>query len=882
MASLRKRFSTWALGGGDESPKRPVSMEVQRGSVDSGYHSMMQKSCSQNFSFPPNENPSKSPPRPLHKVLSTTFGYLADTVRQGAASLHKEYLEKEDSEYHRPDHENPKETPKRHNRRSSLFSSVRSRKTLFSPKAQEAIPDRSAPSELSPVATRVTDDKAPSLDVNLPGSSLNSESPERMTSGSQPAPGPKVLWPSPRSVAVGLDDPYIDRDDLSVRVRSFVASALAARPSPMASTPYLHPDDKGYTAETESGAEPSEGEAGFSPNEKQADSTLPATSNPVNNHQQMTPDVRLLDGSGSPARSTLRFQESSGLGLNPATRPQLNLRPLKAKQNGGRLPSELYEADAELSETSTEVTPSMGSRTKWEQARADRDRRYLAAIGGIHNLHDGLPAQVQLPKSPTRSLVTHLNEGSTSLEAIGERIPEISYPTGTLNYAVEAAERRSGIDLADEEDSMSRYLKGRIVSPMLSMNLTIEDIMAFGGSGDKENHDTQHLLSDSETDISDNSPSQQPAVPQPEDAYEAGLRAAGLAVRSYPKQPYVTVSEDMGQAPSNRDIPTRQRTPVGHFRSVSNLSEVTNDSCAVTTSSPVCDAPPLFPALHVRSEPACRSPSAIGALNATEKVEIPLTGPANTGLKASPPEPDDGLNARHEDDTLLMPATNELNESSPRMTADDPMAQKVKTPDTTPQKPFNAARLPNFASPSPVGSSPKSKKSLRREKKARGRVPFAETTGNAIKGEQSPKKIDSPKFTVKHFKSQSGDSSPYIGYEFDPVFFEPPLVQEHPGSSPSANEKKAVCFAEDIEIIGHDGGVGRDPPNDADEGGGAVDKKLVEKELEEKQELALERLMKRLEGGGLGDDKENMDVGEGTKADKEKPRWRVPSKVTGS
>ena len=866
MASLRKRLSKWALGGGDEQIKRPLSMDLPRVSLDSGYHSMTQKGSSQIPSLLPEQDSPQASRKTLHKALSTTFDYLADTVRQGAASFHQQSLEKDDYLSEHSEVETPKQTPEKHRRRSSVFSSVRSRKAMFSPKSRKAGLAFSDAPEPPPTPTRVTDEKAPILDVSIPSSPhMHNDSPKGITR-SDTVCGTITLWPSPAEVAVGLEDPYIDQDDLSIRVRSFVASTWAASPSAKPDVPTV--DDKGYAADIETGAEQSESEAFTPPSYQPMVSRLSEVSDvPANSQRQETPRARVDDQSGSPRRPLIPPRGSSNARLKSATVPQLTSDLPGSKHCTDRSASDVYEADAECSETSPRAIPSMGSRIKFELVRADRDRRYLAAmVDNVHSVGDS-PAQVELPKSP---------EASPKSEAIGERIPRAPSPKGAFRYDVEAAEKRSGMELSEEQDKVSSLSEEQLASCLLSMGFGIDDAMAFGI--DKGPNFDGLLVSDSETEISENSPSQNPQYPQPEDAYDAGMRAAGLSGRSYSRLPPSALSQSLGMSTSVN--PARSSIPVGHSRSASNLSDVTDDSCAVTTSSLSCDAPPPFPSLHVRSEAADPTLTDLDAFHNAEKEDIPLTGPANTGFKILSPG-GAALKSAGEDAVSAMPDDHLFYAVSFAVFEDNIASQKVELQETTPQKVFTAARLPDFGSPcSPCssGSSTRSRRTIRPKKKTRGRPPFTEMTGNAIKRETGPLKVHPSQFRVKHFKSLSGDSSSYAGHELDPVSFAAPPSQEDVIPSPQS-DKKAVCFAKDVEIIGHDGGLGRDSMDAEDLNDGRVIKRDVDRELEEKRDLALTRLMRRLTSGDLREQvREKENIEELFKADK--PRWRVPSKVT--
>ena len=889
MASLRKRLSRWALGDGDGDVKRPVSLEVNRGSIDSGYHSTSRNRLSQIPSLSPIKDTPEKSPRSLHKTLSTTFGFLADTMRQGVTSLHQEYS-KDDNLSEQSEFVTPPQTPKKQRRRSSLFSSVRGRKFASSPRSEKIAIDSPVSPDLSPIPSNYIEEPAPVLRVPIPDARLNEDSPDRV-SAIRTASNAKVPWPSPASIAVGSEDLYIDRDDLSTRIRLFLNSTLADSACQKANTSCR--DDKGYAAESESGAEPSDGEA-ISPLVEQHVTSGPSEPTTLSiGYPQVTPRVRLDDGSGSPRNFKPPPRSSSIMSASPVVRSQLSSGRPETKQGGSRLPSYMYEADAEVSETSPEVTPSMGSRAIWERARADRSQRYLAAIGDNVDKDTGSSIKVNIPESRPGSPESLEGNGSPKFKAIGEQIRRPPYPTGALKYAVEAAERQSGANLIDgEDDILSLDLGDQASTSMLSMRLTVDEIMALGQASNPKAEENLGSIYDSETDVSDNCHSLQSTAPQLEDAFEAGLRAAGLSSWTHPEQHFITVPRNRRQGLPNQDLQTRSPRPVSHFRSASSLSEATNDSCAITTNSPSCDATPPFPVLHVRSEPARRFSNIVDTLNGVERVDIPLTGPANAGLAASSlKSTSSGIadsDAAHLNEINTNPGEIEVEIAASASIGSNTGQSKNESRESTPGKAspaFNAARLPSFNSTSPKGLSPRSSLSLRRKRRERGRMPFPEASGNAIKRESVQKKADSPHFTVKHFKSFSGESSPYAGHELDPVSFDASTSQQDPGSSPTTRDKKAVCFAEDIEIIGSAGESKVDARESVDvhsnESKWTRFQQGFERELEEKQELALSRLKKKLESDDpeevpLG--KENVDPDEIQKV--VKPRWRMPSKIT--
>lgn len=701
MTSLRSRLSKWTLN--EQQLHTPKGINV--------------------------EDTAQNSPRKLHKALSTTFNYLANTVRQGATYIYQE-----------PEIENlsscsdggtAEETPKKHRRQSSFFLSVRTRKGLSSPRGQTSaarVPPswmisspkgrsgevrpleqppirtsessehgptlvRSRESSECPTLVCVDDETAPTLDVQIPDSSwpvettIGLESSSMLTAYGIPFPlGNKLDDPL-------MEDPFIGPDEVSARVRSFLSSG---RPNPKAQPG----EDTGYFAESESGADQS-GTEEFSPAclKYVSPGSPGAEPSQACDHPHWNSRARSEEKCGSPVIVTHRG--SSAVALKPASQPFMSIIQSQAYSNNGRLPSDVYEADAELSETATENTPSMGSRTMFEHGLADRSRRYLAVTGHNIGSDENTSIEPHFPKPPMM-------------------VPSIS---------------------------------------MLSTLLTDDDIMILG-TGDIEGQELQQVSSNSDTDVSGSSPWKHAALLTQEDAYEAGMRAAGIVCPSYSRPPSSTESEHAGFNLSNTDAKPHISAPMSHWRRVSNLSDV-------TTSSPACEAPSPLLCLHVRSEPARQSISAdISALNATDKAEIHIAGPANLGLHPS---------------------------SSPALGGRAPT--DAPESDSSPQRVSNAARSPSFGQLS-IRSLPKSKRALRQQRKANKRVVVTksaeiDTKDNASPGEIAPQ----PLISIKHFKSTNGEPLPYTGHELDAIHNTPPRkIAYFP--------QKSVSFAEEKEIIG--------------------------------------------------------------------------------
>lgn len=100
------------------------------------------------------------------------------------------------------------------------------------------------------------------------------------------------------------------------------------------------------------------------------------------------------------------------------------------------------------------------------------------------------------------------------------------------------------------------------------------------------------------------SSSVQKVQPADREGFTDALRSAGISRRFLEKEKL-----------SRGNQPTR---PVEYSRSFSTESVRTTDSCAVTTSSPLCYVPSPFPTLHVRSSPVRRTSSIIAGLESRD------------------------------------------------------------------------------------------------------------------------------------------------------------------------------------------------------------------------------------------------------------------------
>ncbi len=344
----------------------------------------------------------------------------------------------------------------------------------------------------------------------------------------------------------------------------------------------------------------------------------------------------------------------------------------------------------------------------------------------------------------------------------------------------------SRVELPSSPESSPVDLPAAPKYTMTMMVLTDEELKTFG-TGNLNGQSICQFSSES-TDVSaDFSPGQRSLV-APEDAYEAGLRAERLFVPTYLSRSSKSraVGEDASEAglqttgtsmpiylsdvvqakPAmdsvfERDLKanhffapifndtsqgtqherlearpvlpkprSRNDTPFEHTRTVSGLTDDTDDGCAITTQSPSCNAPPPFPSLHVRSNPARRIPSAIDSLATHGDEQIRLTGPAKSSLNPSLPSRFDGPRdqANGAESRTFSPKASER-ASSPDdydqaafleqhdfQSPSTGTRSSIRSPSNTntPQKTSNAAQLPSLGSPSPIAS----RKARRKQKKS--------------------------------------------------------------------------------------------------------------------------------------------------------------------
>lgn len=131
-------------------------------------------------------------------------------------------------------------------------------------------------------------------------------------------------------------------------------------------------------------------------------------------------------------------------------------------------------------------------------------------------------------------------------------------------------------------------------------------------------------------------------------------------------------------------------TPLENSRSASTESVRTTDSCAVTTSSPLCYAPPPFPTVHIRSSPVRRTSSINAELETQydQGVEGSLTHSLADG-RSSTPEILESIVRKHLrlEDASSSPDPDSTNASPASAASDSSLAAGTKAGSTTKEYP---------------------------------------------------------------------------------------------------------------------------------------------------------------------------------------------------
>ena len=434
MTSLRKKISKWIIGSSDESNvsitqsvSTDSSLDIKRKSQDSGYSTAKSSKC-HSFVTSGNEVPSKTTPRKLHTALSTTFTYLAETVRSGTALIYEAPVPREGSLPYESYLE--RQTPKKNvKHRPSIFSSMRRRNrtpTAGEPMLTDLLFDEDN-------TRRIVDDEAPTLnDVVIPDPELHRERTNIIeaiaVSTDHKPPRSTQQWPKPVSFAV----------DRFLPTEAPVRHALLLRPD----SPYKDDTFPNLVGECPTGIHPKVVVGPLSP----AD----LFENPVDDaksyYMKLGINPRHTVSNSSPeSLMGYRLPQSNATAVTDGSNHLFH----ETEMSHGTLPDG-YAADAESSENES---PIMGSRAVWEQKCMNRRQRYDALS----------------PNKIDQTITYEGHKPDLDFEGIldqDHRIQNQQPDTlpSTICYAVEAIDSKSG-DNFDSGDECSELVPEKISLP---------------------------------------------------------------------------------------------------------------------------------------------------------------------------------------------------------------------------------------------------------------------------------------------------------------------------------------------------------------------------------------------------------------------------------
>ncbi|KAI4143502.1 MAG: hypothetical protein L6R39_004543, partial [Caloplaca ligustica] len=640
--SLRDRLSRVWGRGHDNSLK--ASEELSAAQI--GHREPLSEADPYSPQAADNNHGSSLSPRKLHKAASTTFQAFSDSLRSRAQAFYASPSQAEVDPLNIP---LPK-TPKRSPRRSAIWSSIRSRGNnsawgdKLTPEAEFEAPLREKLSSIGP---------APKLNLNIPSSTLHDpdddndvvdddgvttppETPTKLaTRPLTPVPastqglGRRQLWPSPhmqlRNLSIAQEvSPTIQTstvfnhqgrlssvdegdgvvlsqakrspEDIATRVFAKNSDTIKSRTRRSNRTS----EDTGYVSDTESNSgtlatiASTAGTSIFGPSSSIR--TMDESNGTFENAFQSTGDFAGTFWPASKVIKKSKYSSRSSTGTsyvpsaakttpekaNPPTaqliaasdvRPPAMGRQDQANDSSkaaeepeaARVSSEADDADDEANADSPQ-TVSMGPRAIWDEARVKRNKRYAAALQlGTTDVDASTDEDSdfgeELTTSPTllcvRAADNEIDEHMDLSPAMRRKVPQDSKLTDTPRLVIPIEEYLHDKDL--------RY-------KLLSWSADFVLGETFNGYDASTPEGRFHVTSQLD----------------PKDPFDAAL--ASFCNPSHSLRP---------QSGSNTDITAGE----DRSRFGSPQSDISTDSCAVTSRDAACFVPPPYPALHVRARP---------------------------------------------------------------------------------------------------------------------------------------------------------------------------------------------------------------------------------------------------------------------------------------
>ncbi|KAI4125699.1 MAG: hypothetical protein LQ338_004127 [Usnochroma carphineum] len=282
-------------------------------------------------------------------------------------------------------------------------------------------------------------------------------------------------------------------------------------------------------------------------------------------------------------------QEQFSEGTNATTKPE-----------AASVLSEAYEADNEAV-ASSPLTVSMGPRAAWDDARAERNKRYAALHLGVADVDTSTDEDsdfgVELTISPSLPCVRRpykdvdelatLSHGMCQLPQHGQQIPFSRRVLETNTSSAPRQQESKMQELSHIEHPISASPEP-CETPLIPIDLYL---------GDKS---LRHKLLDTNADFALGETLNGEDASAPEDRFL-------VTSRLDPRDPLDAALARFGHPNLTLHKPFLSNTDFiatkDCFRSDSPDSDLTTDSCAITTHDPACFVPPPYPALHLRSRP---------------------------------------------------------------------------------------------------------------------------------------------------------------------------------------------------------------------------------------------------------------------------------------
>ncbi|KAI4178368.1 MAG: hypothetical protein LQ346_007474 [Caloplaca aetnensis] len=363
-------------------------------------------------------------PRKLHKAASTTFQAFSESLRSRAQAFYVNSNKDEAA----PSNDFEPKAPKRSPRRSALWSSVRSRRSrdplgAVSTPEPEPEPETSTDEAFSPV---VPYGPVPQVALNIPELSLRDSqddddvttppvTPKRQATALAPIPpstlssSSRQIWPSPHTQLKNLSitQAASTADDKPTGSNGEVQSSFNEEAPPPVATAALLVNVPVDAAGNEEDAIIEQkkqyrenGDAGGVSDGSTSGTvaTVPSTARTsLSRHPSLTKDLRgippaaeigssedfrgtfwpatkvIKSSKRSSRSSTPIIMDSTGQSVDPSIIPADAIELPQAASDS----SEAYEADDEA-HAGSPPSVSMGPRGPWQEARARREKRYLA------------------------------------------------------------------------------------------------------------------------------------------------------------------------------------------------------------------------------------------------------------------------------------------------------------------------------------------------------------------------------------------------------------------------------------------------------------------------------------------------------------------------